>query len=253
MTAIAITTDRLSAIPGDIAQHATNMVQGAHAIGCLLNEAAEILGDDAAFGAWRQEHVTEPLGISKRTCARYRNVAARFTLESLPQQLSVSVLYMLASDSTDPSLQEAMLDRAARVGLGAVEANNMVSKVRKGSLTATEVKAETDRLAQAKAKAEGREEAPAGPVVLEGEVLPAATPQAAEAPIRVAEPRPVRDVEAEATEVAQNLRRRLKRESERNRAAFLYAIRRELENHGLLEIEAGLGVAVNGKLSITSK
>jgi hypothetical protein len=233
----------LDRILADIAAQATNMVLGAHIIGSRLIEARDILGDDAAFGAWRKECI-EPLGISLRTAQRMQNIAEKFTLETLPE-VGLSVLYMLASDGVQPQLQEALIERAVvgaqcKQPLTARAANTWVAKANQGKATFVDVKKDSQSvLAEAKAEATV--------------VLPAyldADPVAPKAPAP-AGPVAVRDWEAEAKEYACNVRRKLKSVANCQRSLFLFALSQELRKSGLLDIDPSLSVQVNGSLKIT--
>lgn len=242
----------LDTIVRDIAQLATDMVSGALTIGQRLIEAREILGDDAAFGAWRKEHI-EPLGISTRTAQRFANIAQKFTADTLPQ-VGLSVLYVLASDSVQPQMQEALIERAA-VGaqagqpLTAREANLWVSKLNNGRATFVDVRAESAALSKA---------AKLAPVELPGFIEPEQVARAEAAladrlagPLAGA-PRALRDWDGEAKEFAGNVRRKLKAVPESHRSTFLFELKQELVRAGLLGIGEGITVQCNGQLTFTT-
>lgn len=245
----ALTTNvdaTLDGIVSEIAQQATNMVLGAHTIGSRLIEARDILGDDAAFGAWRKERI-EPLGISLRTAQRMQNIAERFTVDTLPE-VGLSVLYMLASDGVQPQMQEALIERAvigAKTGqpLSARAANTWVAKANQGKATFVDVKRESQAvLAEAKVTDAEVEL----PVFVDAEPAKVKVPAG-----RGAKPVAVRDWEAEAAEYAQNIRRKLKSVPNTQRSLFLFALSQELRKSGLLDIDPALSVQVNGSLKIT--
>ncbi len=111
-TAIAnLPTKRLEKIAAEVGTLSTKMVKDAYRIGALLNEAREVCGSDLEFGRFRSEHI-EPLGISRRTAARMSQMARAFESEAaLPENVNLSVLYILTSPSTSPRAQDAVLER----------------------------------------------------------------------------------------------------------------------------------------------
>jgi hypothetical protein len=230
-----------------IAAEATNMVLGAWKIGRALNEAKAVIGDDAAFGAWREENIGTPMGISKRTCCRMQNLADKFTEKQLPN-VGLSVLFTIASDAVGPDAQVALLERVeadAKLGTPttAREVTSLVSKLANSRTTAYDIRQETEaKVAAAAAEVE---------LVATAEEAEVADPKVVN--IKVAKAAPVKvDHEAVAKEWAANVRKTITAQRKGlDRSCYLFALKQELAAHGLLTFDDDLTVQVNGSINIT--
>lgn len=231
-------TNSLNTIIANIAREATNMVEGAHRIGTELNKARELLVDDAAFGAWRVEHI-EPLGISKRTAQRMQNIAERFTADTLPK-VGLSVLYSIASDSVQPMVQEELLALAqakadSGEALTARETTQWVARVNQGRATYLDIREDANAI---RAIANP-------PAVIDNDTGEPVIPEPARRTPTDAEK------QAEAEEWAKSVRRTLKRASNGKQHMMLASLLHELRSSGLLTVADSLTAVAttNGKTS----
>lgn len=251
MSALALNTNAtttLDACVAGIAAEATNIVTGAWRIGGYLNEAKAVLGDDAAFGAWREEKVSGPLGISKRTCCRMQNLADKFTEAQLPN-VGLSVLFTIASDAVGPDAQVALLERVeadAKLGTPttAREVTTLVSKLAASRTTAYDIKQDTAaKVAAAKVAVE---------LVETDEEAALADPKVVNIKAgQVADRAGAVDHDAAAREWAANIRKFIKGQSKHNQTCYLFALKQELVASKLLKVDDDLSIQVNGAIHIT--
>ena len=156
----SLPTKRLERITKDIAGLSTKMVKDAWKIGTLLNEARTLLETDTEFGRWRSEFI-EPLGISRRTAARMAQMARAFETETaLPDNVNLSVLYILTSPSTSPRAQDAVLERIEKgETVSTRDAENIVAGINHATRRGRKDPV-TPEVAAARARASARRAAP---------------------------------------------------------------------------------------------
>lgn len=153
-TAIAnLPEKRLEKIAKEVSKLSTSMVKDAWRIGTLLNEARELCGSDLEFGRFRAEFI-EPLGISRRTAARMAQMARAFDSEAaLPDNVNLSVLYILTSPSTSPRAQDAVLERIEKgETVSTRDAEFIVANVRNATRRARKDRVMDPREAAARAR-----------------------------------------------------------------------------------------------------
>jgi len=243
---IETTESRLTAIVSEVAGYARHVVEGAWRIGAALNEARELCGDDASFGAWRRENITETLGIAPRTQRVFQAIARTYTLAALPQFLGITGLADVSALA--PPQQAIALDylEAAAVDGKRVPVSTsttVVSMVKQGA-TLEELRHKLDPskvigVAEVAPEFRPAAAAPALAVVVDNDTQQIATDRA---PVRRPAPAPCAPTTPIEDETAA-LAKRIKKLGNGKRREALAALLQALREQGLLVVDDATVVA----------